>query len=46
MHLNCFRNDGEMKVSKVYRGHATINGGLLEITHVFHLSTPYEKKIL
>jgi len=36
--ISCFRNDGEMKVSKVHRTCHSINGGSLEITHLFHLS--------
>ena len=42
------RNDGEMKVSKVHRTCHTINGGSLEITHLFHLSiiTSCNKKYL
>jgi len=38
LHISCFRNDGEMKVSKVHRTCHSINGGSLEIAHVFHLS--------
>ena len=38
MHFNCLRNDGEMKSLKVQRTWYSINGGSLEITHVFHLS--------
>jgi len=43
--ISCFRNFGEMKVSKVHRTYHSINGGSLEITHVFHLSiiTSYKK---
>ena len=29
--ISCFRNDGEMKVSKVHRTYHSINGGSLEI---------------
>ena len=46
--ISCFRNEGEMKVLKVHRTCHSINGGSLEITHVFHLSiiTSCDKKIL
>ena len=42
----CFRNDGEMKVTKVHRTYHSLNGGLLKIPHVFHLSiiASYNKK--
>ena len=48
LRISCFRNDREMKISKVHRTCHSINGGSLEITHVFHLSmiTSYRKKIL
>ena len=36
--ISCFRNDGEMKVSKVHRTCHSINGGSLEITHVLQIS--------
>ena len=46
--ISCFRNDGEMKVSKVHRTCHSINGGSLEITHLFHLSiiTSYKKSFI
>ena len=46
--ISCFRNDGKMKVSKVHQTCLSINGGSLEITHVFHLSiiTSYRKNAL
>ena len=48
LHFNCFRNDGEMKVSKVHRTCHSINGGSLEFRHVFHLSiiTSYKKNTI
>ena len=46
--ISCFRNDGEMKVSKVHRTCRCINWGSLKITHVFNLSiiSSCRKKIL